>query len=70
VGIVFLQNNRVLLAGLKDRPVTRGMKNTPPLAAVENIGQWTKVWTKVLRRWKIDKIVKAMVAVKSVRRLK
>jgi len=39
VGIVFLQNNRVLLAVLKDWPVTWGMKNTSPLAAVENIGQ-------------------------------
>ena len=39
VGIVNFINSRVLLAGLKDQPVTRGMKNTPPLAAVENIGQ-------------------------------
>jgi len=31
--------SRVLVAGLKDRPVTQGMKNTLPLAAVENIGQ-------------------------------
>jgi len=31
--------SRVPLAVLKDRSVTRGMKNTPPLAAVEDIGQ-------------------------------
>jgi len=31
--------SRVLVAGLKDRPVTQGMENTLPLAAVENIGQ-------------------------------
>jgi len=49
----FYESSRRPVAGLKDRPVTRGMKNTPPLAAVENIGQYTKVWTKVLRRWKI-----------------
>ena len=31
--------SRVALAGLKDCTVTRGLKNTPPSAAVENIGQ-------------------------------
>jgi len=34
--------SRQPLAVLKDESVTRGMKNTPPLAAVENIGQWAK----------------------------
>jgi len=30
---------RLLLAGLRDCPVTWELKNIPPLAAVENIGQ-------------------------------
>jgi len=51
VGFNYLVSRR-LLAGLRDCPVTRGLKNTPPLAAVENIGQWTKVWTITTRRWK------------------
>jgi len=40
------------LAGLWDRPVTWELKNIPPLAAVENIGQWTKVWTSASRKMK------------------
>jgi len=31
--------SRQPLAVLQDESVTRGMKNTPPLAAVENTGQ-------------------------------
>ena len=41
------------LAVLKDWSVTWGMKNTLPLAAVENIGQLTRVGTRVLREWKV-----------------
>ena len=37
------------LAVLKDWSVTWGMKNTLPLAAVENIGQLTRVRTRILR---------------------
>jgi len=33
------RTSRQLLAVLRDETVTRGMKNTPPSAAVENIGQ-------------------------------
>jgi len=40
------------LAVLKDWSVTWELKNVPPLAAVENIGQLTKVRTRVLRGWK------------------
>jgi len=40
------------------------------LAAVENIGQWTKVWTNISRKMKNDKVVKATKAVKFVRKLK
>jgi len=43
------------------------MKNTLPSAAVGNIGQLAKARTRVLRRWEIMIIVKAMVVVKSVR---
>jgi len=37
------------LAVLKDWSVTWELKSVPPLAAVENIGQLTKVRTRVLR---------------------
>jgi len=36
---------------LKDCPATQKVKVFLPSAAVGNIGQWTKVWTSVLRRW-------------------
>jgi len=53
------------LAELWDYPVTWELKNIPPLAAVENIGQWTKVWTSMMRGVKnLNKVVKAMIAVK------
>jgi len=42
------------LAVLKDWSVTWGMKNTLPLAAVENIGQLTRVRTRILRERKIN----------------
>jgi len=42
--------SRLPLAGLWDRPVTWELKNIPPLAAVGNIGQWTKVWTSTSRK--------------------
>jgi len=29
-----------------------GTEKIPPLAAVENIGQWTKVWTSISRKMK------------------
>jgi len=59
--LVFL--SLLSLAELKDCSVTWGMKNTPPLAAVENIGQYTTVWTSVQRTSDVSKTMKANAAV-------
>jgi len=48
--LTFFWASRRPLAGLWDCPVTWELKNIPPLAAVENIGQWTKVWTSTTRK--------------------
>jgi hypothetical protein len=44
------QLSREFLAVLKDWSVTWELKNVPPSAAVENIGQLAKARTRILRR--------------------
>jgi len=47
-----IRTSRRPLAGLWDCPVTWELKNIPPLAAVENIGQWAEAWTSTTRKMK------------------